>query len=78
VLLQARKPDSSICPSDVPRALVSEWRSYMPDVRRVAFALAIEGSIVITQRGLPVDLEKFGRGEVLGPIRLRLSKTHSS
>jgi Protein of unknown function (DUF3253) len=71
-LLQSRKPDSSICPSDAPRALFSEWRVYMSDVRRVALALALESKIVITQRGVPVDLKKFAEGEVVGPIRLRL------
>jgi hypothetical protein len=72
-LLKARKPESSICPSDAPRALFSEWRSYMIDVRRVALAMALEGKIVITQRGLPVDLNKFESGEIVGPIRLRLA-----
>jgi hypothetical protein len=72
-LLQARKPESSICPSDAPRALFSEWRTYMDDVRRVALALGLEGMIVITQRGMPVDLKKFAEGEVVGPIRLRLT-----
>jgi Protein of unknown function (DUF3253) len=71
-LLQARKPESSICPSDAPRGLFSEWRSYMSDVRDVALGMALEGKIVITQRGVPVDLELFASGKVVGPIRLRL------
>jgi hypothetical protein len=73
-LLQARKPESSICPSDAPRAIFVEWRDYMPQVRRVAFEMAQAGVIVITQRGVPVDLEKFASGTVVGPIRLRLVK----
>jgi Protein of unknown function (DUF3253) len=76
-LLQARKPESSICPSDAPRALFADWRSYMPAVRRVALTLALEGTIVITQRGEAVDLEKFAEGVVAGPIRLRLASAHS-
>jgi Protein of unknown function (DUF3253) len=73
-LLQARKPESSICPSDAPRAMFVEWRDYMPQVRRVAFEMAQAGVIVVTQRGVPVDLEKFASGSVVGPIRLRLVK----
>jgi Protein of unknown function (DUF3253) len=73
-LLQARKPESSICPSDAPRAMFVKWRDYMPHVRRVAFEMAQAGVIVITQRGVPVDLEKFASGSVVGPIRLRLVK----
>jgi hypothetical protein len=71
-LLAARKPESSICPSEAPRALFSDWRAYMADVKRVALAMALEGTILITQRGVPIDLERFGRGEIVGPIRLRL------
>jgi Protein of unknown function (DUF3253) len=71
-LLLARKPESSICPSDAPRALFSEWRSHMSDVRRIAVGMALEGKIVITQRAVPVDLESFASGKVVGPIRLRL------
>jgi hypothetical protein len=76
-LLLARKPESSICPSDAPRALFSDWRGYMPDVRRIALTLALEGKIIITQRGVAVDLEKFANGEVAGPIRLRLMPARS-
>jgi Protein of unknown function (DUF3253) len=74
-LLAARKPDSSICPSDVPRALFPDWRSYMGDIRRVALRMALDGTIMITQRGVPVDLDRFGRGEIMGPIRLRMVRS---
>jgi hypothetical protein len=72
-LLRARKPESSICPSDAPRALFSEWRDYMPNARRVALQMALAGTIVITQKGKAVDLEKFAKGQIVGPIRLRLT-----
>jgi Protein of unknown function (DUF3253) len=71
-LLAARKPGSSICPSDAPRALFTDWRNHMPTVRQVALQMAHEGLVEITQKHLPVNLEQFGRGEVTGPIRLRL------
>jgi hypothetical protein len=76
-LLQARKPESSICPSDAPRALFTEWREHMPNVRRVALEMAQAGTIAITQDGVAVDLEKFASGGVVGPIRLRLVATTS-
>jgi Protein of unknown function (DUF3253) len=71
-LLNARKSGSTICPSDVPRALFGDWRIYMPQVRRVALGMARAGSLEITQAGKPVDLPAFARGEIRGPIRLRL------
>jgi Protein of unknown function (DUF3253) len=71
-LLAARKPESSICPSDAPRALFTDWRNHMPTVREVALQMALEGLVEITQKHLPVNLEQFARGEVTGPIRLRL------
>jgi Protein of unknown function (DUF3253) len=72
-LLKARKPESSICPSDAPRALFTEWREHMPSVRRVALEMAQAGTLTITQVGVAVDLEKFASGGITGPIRLRLT-----
>jgi Protein of unknown function (DUF3253) len=77
-LLKARKPESSICPSDAPRAMFPDWRNYMAQVRSVALEMAQAGDIVITQRGVPVDLEKFAAGGVTGPIRLRLVASKNS
>jgi hypothetical protein len=72
-LLAARRPESSICPSDATRALFADWRNHMQSAREVALDMARQGIIVITQRGIPVDLDAFARGEVRGPIRLRLA-----
>jgi hypothetical protein len=71
IILQclARTPHGTICPSEVARALAgeNEWRSLMPDVRRVAHILAREGKVAIMQRGAVVDHET-----ARGPIRVTL------
>ena len=66
----ARGQGKSICPSEVARELAADWRSLMPDVRRVAQDMAEEGGIVVTQKGQPADAHT-----ALGPIRLSLSPT---
>jgi hypothetical protein len=71
-LLQARKPGSTICPSDAARVLFSDWRPYMSQVRSIALDMAKAGNLVITQAGQPVDLAAFESGGIRGPIRLRL------
>lgn len=66
-LLRSRKPESSICPSDVARAVGGQsWRSVMPVVRDVAAELATDGTIVVTQRDETVDV-----ASARGPVRLR-------
>ncbi|WP_077000781.1 DUF3253 domain-containing protein [Variovorax sp. KK3] len=68
-LLDARSPTSSICPSDVARALAADeksWRALMPEIRRVAAALSDEGALKVTRGGVVVDAMAGG-----GPIRLR-------
>lgn len=66
-LLAGRTATSSICPSDVARALGDGWRSLMPVVRRVAFDLQRRGLVVVTRGQDRVRAEGDGRG----PIRLR-------
>ena len=65
-LAEARGPNGSICPSDVARALASEWRPLLPAVRRTAFRLAAAGRIDILRKGKPVQVEA-----ARGVIRLR-------
>jgi hypothetical protein len=69
-LLGQREPNASVCPSDVARSLASseqQWRALMPEVRRVASALAAAGVVQATQGDAVVDLGS----EPSGPIRLR-------
>ncbi len=71
-LLDARATDSTICPSEVARALAGNeaaWRALMPEVRRVAAALARAGSLRVTQRGREVDASSAH-----GAIRLGRSR----
>ncbi len=67
-LLDARGPEKTICPSEAARALVGDdaFGDLMGDVRRVAFAMADDGALQVTQRGEVVN----GR-DARGPIRLR-------
>ncbi|PBJ84100.1 S-adenosylmethionine tRNA ribosyltransferase [Lysobacteraceae bacterium NML93-0399] len=69
-LLAARAPDASICPSEVARRLCASdhWRDAMPDVRRVARALAADGLLRITQGDTVLDPAD---NAAPGPIRLR-------
>ena len=69
--LAEARAGSSFCPSEVARHLAGageneSWRELMPLVREVAASLAVEGAILVTQRGLPVKI-----GEVRGAVRLR-------
>jgi Protein of unknown function (DUF3253) len=63
-------PGSSICPSDVARALAGgetgPWRPLLGPVRQVALILQREGRLEILRKGKPVP-----SAEVRGVIRLR-------
>ncbi|WP_438390953.1 DUF3253 domain-containing protein [Caballeronia sp. DA-9] len=69
-LLADRDAGSSICPSDVARALAADedaWRALMPAVRKVAARLAEAGVVRITR-----GEDTLSAGEIdHGPIRLR-------
>jgi hypothetical protein len=65
-LLLRRGPGKTICPSEAARTLSADWRSLMPEVRRVAAGLK---DVEITQKGVVVVLP-----EARGPIRLRLAQ----
>jgi len=63
-----RGKNKTICPSEVARKLSSrDWRKYMSEIRKTAFALRDAGKVVITQKGN----EMIGN-EVTGPIRIRI------
>lgn len=71
-LLGRRDAASSICPSEVARALAGDahaWRALMPEVRRVAAALAAKGELRATRGEEEVDATSRG-----GPVRLRRAK----
>ncbi|NDC57539.1 MAG: DUF3253 domain-containing protein [Alphaproteobacteria bacterium] len=59
-LTAARGPDKSICPSDAARAFAGEnWRKVLGEVRKAAVRLALDGKLVITRKGKPVDPRDF-------------------
>jgi hypothetical protein len=69
-LLRRRAKTSSICPSDVARALAGddgEWRALMPLVRAAAARMAHEDTISITQGSTVLDPDRIDHGA----IRLR-------
>lgn len=52
----------TICPTDAARAVAgddADWQTRLPEVRRVAVRLALEGRLVIYRKGKPVDPSDF-------------------
>ena len=62
----ARGAGSSICPSEVARALAEDWRPLLTTVREAAVALLQAQRVEILRKGKPVSPE-----DVRGVIRLR-------
>ena len=57
-LLAIRSSASTICPSEVARALAHDeagWRALMPRVREITAHLAAEGRVKVTSHGEPID-----------------------
>ena len=80
-LLSSRQPPKTFCPSEVARRLTADelqdlgygeedWRSAMPEIRRLAFELRAQGEVEVLQKG-EVLADDVGLDEVVGPIRLR-------
>lgn len=67
-LLSRRKQGATICPSEVARALASNWRPLMDTVRAAAADMVDRGLVRITQRGQ--DVLPGARG----PIRIALPR----
>jgi hypothetical protein len=63
-----RGPEKSTCPSEVARMLFpDDWRKHMKDVVDVAIDLHNQGKVVITQKGIPIDVN-----HIKGPIRIKI------
>lgn len=59
-LTTERGPEKSICPTDAARAFAGDdWRRVLGEVRKTAVRLALDGRIVITRKGKPVDPLNF-------------------
>ncbi len=66
-LLDERRPDASICPSEAARAVDPEgWRELMPEARAAAGRLAAAGEVEVTRGGEVVDV-----ASARGPVRVR-------
>jgi hypothetical protein len=66
-LLDQRRPDASICPSEAARMVDPEgWRELMPAARAAAGRLAAAGTVEVTQGGVVVDV-----ATARGPVRVR-------
>jgi hypothetical protein len=60
--------EKSTCPSEIARMLFPDnWREQMKDVVDVAIDLHNQGKVVITQKGLPIDVN-----HIKGPIRIKI------
>jgi len=63
-----RGPEKSTCPSEIARLLYPDnWRDHMKNVVDVAIGLHSEGKVVITQKGIAVDVK-----HIKGPIRIKI------
>lgn len=63
-----RGAEKSTCPSEIARMLFpDDWRKHMEDIREVAIDLHDKGSVVITQKGMPVDVKN-----IRGPVRIKI------
>lgn len=67
-LLDQRQPSTSICPSEVARAVSPRgWRAHLEEVRELGRHLARRRELVITQRGRTCGPDL----RVRGPVRYR-------
>ncbi|UKT64889.1 DUF3253 domain-containing protein [Pedobacter mucosus] len=62
-------PEKSTCPSEIARTLFpADWRKHMKDVVDIAINLHNQGKVVITQKGIPIDVN-----HIKGPIRIKIN-----
>jgi len=73
-LLDQRRLDASICPSEAARAVDPDgWRDLMPAARAAAGRLAAHGEVEVTQGGEVVDVDT-----AQGPVRIRRPRSAPS
>ena len=73
-LLDRRRPEATICPSEAARAVAPEgWRELMPAARAAAGRLAAAGEVEVTQGGAVVDA-----ATARGPVRVRRPRSAPS
>lgn len=63
-----RGRDKSTCPSEIARILFPrDWRQQMKNVRDVAIDLHRSNKVIITQKGIPIDVD-----HIKGPVRIKI------
>ena len=63
-----RGPEKSTCPSEIARKLFpDDWRNHMKNVRDVAIDLHNQGKVMITQKGIAIDVN-----HIKGPVRIKI------
>jgi hypothetical protein len=68
IVASNRGPQKSTCPSEIARMLFpDDWRKHMKDVVDVAIDLHNQGKVVITQKGIPIDVN-----HIKGPVRIKI------
>jgi len=66
-----RGPEKSTCPSEIARMLFPDgWRNQMKNVVNVAIDLHNQGKVMITQKGVPIDVN-----HIKGPVRIKIIST---
>lgn len=66
---KSRGAEKTICPSEIARMMFPEdWRKHMGTIVNVAIDLQRQRKVMITQNGLPVDVD-----HIRGPIRIKIS-----
>ena len=58
-----RGASKTFCPSEAARALGTDWRPLMPDIRRVAGDMQDRGALQAYWKGAPVD-PRTARGAI--------------
>jgi len=72
ILAVARKrgTEKSTCPSEIARMLFpDDWRKYMKEVVDVAVHLHLINQVLITQKGMPIEVD-----HIKGPIRITIAR----
>ncbi|WP_076069715.1 DUF3253 domain-containing protein [Sphingomonas montana] len=62
-LLAHRAPDATICPSEVARAIATDWRGAMPAVHAAIDGLVRDGLVQLSWKGRPLETRS-------GPYRI--------
>jgi len=63
-----RGKEKSTCPSEIARMLFPEnWRQQMKEVVNAAIDLHKKGKVIITQKGIAVDVD-----HIVGPVRIKI------